>query len=120
MMKSGYVKTGDPTTNSWDAYTFKNSKSTSVLDVCNGRKQPDGTYGYHATTDFPYIIGCFTGAATLPKGRAAEPMPPMGGPTMGGPPPGADGKLPPPGGPMGGPPPGADGKMPPPGGPTKP
>jgi hypothetical protein len=80
IMKSGYVKTGDPTTNTWDAYTYKSSKSTNVLDACNGRTQPDGTYGYHATTDFPYIIGCFAGTATLPKGRAGGPMPPMGGP----------------------------------------
>ena len=88
MMKSGYLKTGDPKTNSWSAYTYKKSTSSTVLDSCNGRKQPDGTYGYHATTDFPYIIGCFTGTATLTKGRAAEPMPPMGGqPPAGGPPP---------------------------------
>jgi hypothetical protein len=80
IMKSGYVKTGDPTTNTWDAYTYKSSKATNVLDACNGRTQPDGTYGYHATTDFPYIIGCFAGTATLPKGRAGGPMPPMGGP----------------------------------------
>jgi hypothetical protein len=80
LMKSGYVKTGDPTKNTWDAYTYKTAKATTTLDSCNGRIQPDGTYGYHATTDFPYIIGCFTGTATLPKGRAAGPMPPMGGP----------------------------------------
>ena len=90
MMKSGYVKTGDPVTNSWDAYTFKKSKLTNVLDACNGRTQPDGTYGYHATTNFPYIIGCFAGTATLPKGRAGGPMPPMGAdgqkPPMDGPP----------------------------------
>ena len=87
-MKSGYVKSGDPTTNTWDAYTYTPSKSTTVLDSCNGRIQPDGTYGYHVTTDFPYIIGCFSGTATLAKGRAGEPMPPMGGPgkpPMGGP-----------------------------------
>jgi hypothetical protein len=80
LMKSGYIKTGNPVSNTWDAYTYKSSKSTSVLDACNGRTQPDGTYGYHATTNFPYIIGCFTGTATLPKGRAGGPMPPMGGP----------------------------------------
>lgn len=80
LMKSGYIKTGNPVSNTWDAYTYKASKSTSVLDACNGRTQPDGTYGYHATTDFPYIIGCFTGTATLSKGRAGGPMPPMGGP----------------------------------------
>ena len=87
LMKSGYVKTGDPTKNTWDAYTYKTAKATTTLDSCNGRIQPDGTYGYHATTGFPYIIGCFTGTATLPKGRAAGPMPPMGGPMppMGGP-----------------------------------
>jgi hypothetical protein len=79
-MNSGYVKTGDPTKNTWDAYTYKKAKATTTLDSCNGRTQPDGTYGYHATSDFPYIIGCFTGTATLPKGRAAGPMPPMGGP----------------------------------------
>jgi len=94
VMKSGYVKTGDPTTNSWDAYTYKTSKATGVLDACNGRTQPDGTYGYHVTTDFPYIIGCFAGTATLPKGRAGGPMPPMGGPGQP-----MDGQAPPMGGP---------------------
>ena len=94
VMKSGYVKTGDPTTNSWDAYTYKTSKATGVLDACNGRAQPDGTYGYHVTTDFPYIIGCFAGTATLPKGRAGGPMPPMGGPGQP-----MDGQGPPMGGP---------------------
>ena len=86
LMKSGYTKTGNPTTNSWNAYEHKTSKSNSVLDTCNGRTQPDGTYGYHVTTNFPYIIGCFTGTATLARGRAGEPMPPMGGqPPMGAP-----------------------------------
>ena len=80
LMRSGYSKTGNPTQNSWDAYTYKASKVSTVLDSCNGRTQPDGTYGYHVTTNFPYIIGCFAGTATLPKGRAGEPMPPMGGP----------------------------------------
>ena len=93
-MKSGYLKTGNPKTNSWSAYTYKKSNASTVLDSCNGRTQPDGTYGYHVTTDFPYIIGCFTGTAVIPTGRAAEPMPPMGGqpsggsqPPAGGPPP---------------------------------
>jgi len=79
-MKSGFVKSGDPTSHTWDAYTYKKSTASDVLDACNGRTQPDGTYGYHATTGFPYIIGCFIGSATLPKGRAGRPMPPMGGP----------------------------------------
>ena len=54
--------------------------NTTTLDACNGRTQPDGTYGYHVTTNFPYIIGCFTGTATLPKCRAGAPIPPMGEP----------------------------------------
>lgn len=76
-MKSGYTRVGDPTKNAWDAYAYKTTKSRATLDSCNGRTQPDGSYGYHATTDFPYIIGCFTGTATLAKGRAGQPMPPM-------------------------------------------
>jgi hypothetical protein len=112
IMKSGYLKTGNPKTNTWSAYTYKKSTSNTVLDSCNGRKQPDGTYGYHATTDFPYLIGCLTGTAALTSGKAAEPMPPMGGQ---GP---ADGKPPVGGPPAGGPPP-KDGP-PPKGGPGNP
>jgi hypothetical protein len=131
-MKSGYVQTGNPTTNSWDAYTYKASKATTTLDACNGRTQPDGTYGYHATTAFPYIIGCFTGTATLPTGRAGEPMPPMGGPQQpkdgvappkDGPLPPKDGPLPPKDGPLppkDGPLPPKDGPQPPKGGPVPP
>jgi hypothetical protein len=105
MMRSGYLKTGNPKTNTWSAYTYKKSTSNTVLDSCNGRKQPDGTYGYHATTGFPYLIGCFTGTAAIATGKAAEPMPPMGGqapagspPPKGGPPP-KDGPPPPKGAP---------------------
>jgi hypothetical protein len=31
------------------------------LDECNGRFGPDGTYRYHATDTFPYILGCYRG-----------------------------------------------------------
>ena len=112
IMKSGYLKTGNPKTNTWSAYTYKKSTSNTVLDSCNGRKQPDGTYGYHATTGFPYLLGCLTGTAALTSGKAAEPMPPMGGQ---GP---ANGKPPVGGTPAGGPPP-IDGP-PPKGGPGNP
>jgi hypothetical protein len=50
-----------------------------VLDECNGRIQPDGTYGYHATLTFPYIVGCLKGTPKTQSGAAAAPMPPMGG-----------------------------------------
>ncbi len=76
-MKSGYVKTGDPTSNSWSAYTYKKSSTATVLDTCNGRLEPDGTYGYHATAGFPYIIGCYRGTPTTQAGPAGAPMPPM-------------------------------------------
>lgn len=76
-LKSGYARTGNPKKNAWEAYTYRSGGSTT-LDKCNGRTQPDGTYGYHATSTFPYIIGCFRGTAAAQRGRAAEPMPPMG------------------------------------------
>jgi YHYH protein len=76
-MTSGYVKTGDPTSNAWSAYSYKKSSRATVLDKCNGRVEPDGTYGYHATTGFPYIIGCYRGTPTQQAGPAGAPMPPM-------------------------------------------
>jgi hypothetical protein len=76
---SGYVKTGNPTSNAWKAYTYRASKKAGQLDACNGRVGPDGTYGYHATSGFPYVIGCFSGTPVTQSGEAAAPMPPMGG-----------------------------------------
>lgn len=76
---SGYVRTGDPTRNSWDAYAYRGG-GEKTLDACNGRVQPDGSYGYHITTGFPYIIGCFRGTPVAQKGAAGGPMPPMGPP----------------------------------------
>jgi hypothetical protein len=76
---SGYVKTGNPKSNAWNAYTYRASKKAGQLDACNGRTEPDGSYGYHATSAFPYVIGCFTGTPTTQTGEAAAPMPPMGG-----------------------------------------
>ena len=67
--------------------------------------QPDGSYGYHATMSFPYIIGCFKGTPTSQTGGAAAPMT-MGGGTGGQPPAGGlQGGPPPAGGLQGGPPP---------------
>ena len=74
---SGYVRIGDPTSNVWNAYAYRPSGSARQLDACNGRMEPDGTYGYHATSTFPYIIGCFRGTPVAQQGRAGGPMPPM-------------------------------------------
>ena len=78
LVKSGYTQIGNPQKNAWDAYKYTGTASSTVLDECNGRVQPDGTYGYHATLSFPYIIGCFKGTPTTQTGAAASPM------TMGG------------------------------------
>ena len=75
---SGYVRTGDPTTQAWSAYQHRSSTDPTVLDACNGRVGPDGTYRYYATSTFPYTIGCFRGTPTAQSGAAGGPMPPMG------------------------------------------
>ncbi|MBM3664489.1 MAG: YHYH protein [Actinobacteria bacterium] len=77
VMKSGYIRTRKPTKDSWSAYTWKKSSSSTVLDKCNGRTQADGSYGYHATSGFPYTIGCFRGTPVAQTGAAGGPMPPM-------------------------------------------
>ena len=103
---SGYVKTGNPVSNAWKAYTYRASKKAGQLDACNGRVGPDGTYGYHATSGFPYVIGCFSGTPVTQSGEAAAPMPPMGG--------GAQGQMPPNGGGAPPPRPPMEGQQPPP------
>ena len=70
---SGYAKTGNPKTNSWDAYTYS-AGGANTLDACNGRTASDGSYRYYVTSAFPYIIGCYKGTATKQVGAAASPM----------------------------------------------
>ena len=68
---SGYVQTGDPSTYAWDNHRYEASADPTVLDACNGRVGPDGTYRYHATDTFPYVLGCYRGTpvdAGLPAG----------------------------------------------------
>ena len=48
----------------WDNHQFVTQDGPQYLDECNGRVGPDGTYRYHATSTFPYILGCFKGTAT--------------------------------------------------------
>lgn len=75
-MTSGYVQTGNPTTNAWTAYTYVGGSDPSVLDECNGRYGPDGSYRYHATSSFPYTFGCFMGTPVSQSGAAAAPLAP--------------------------------------------
>lgn len=69
VMQSGYEKIGDPKTNAWDAYAYKDhAGDPTFLDECNGHHGPDGDYHYHATSGFPYVIGCFRGKANISGG----------------------------------------------------
>jgi hypothetical protein len=80
-MNSSYVKTGDPTTYAWDAYTYTaKPNDPTFLDECNGHVGPKGDYHYHVTATFPYILGCFRGT---PNGAGQMEMPDGG--MMGGP-----------------------------------
>ena len=58
---SGWEQIGDPSTYAWDAHEYRASADATVLDQCNGHVGPGGDYHYHATSTFPYILGCFTG-----------------------------------------------------------
>ena len=87
--QSGYQVTGDTSTYAFDNVTYVAGQGDTYLDQCNGRIQPDGTYGYHATATFPYIIGCFAGEVELAAGPGG------GGPGGGGPPGGGPGGPPP-------------------------
>jgi hypothetical protein len=62
-VRSGWVATGDPTTYAWDNHSYVGGSDRAILDECNGRVQPDGSYGYHATETFPYVLGCYHGEA---------------------------------------------------------
>jgi hypothetical protein len=50
------------------------------LDQCNGRVGADGTYRYHATDTFPYILGCYRGTAEGTGGNAGRGGDPGGNP----------------------------------------
>ena len=67
--ESGWEQTGDPSTYAWDNHAFVGGGET-VLDACNGRVGPDGTYRYHATDSFPYILGCYAGTPVDAGGPA--------------------------------------------------
>ena len=43
-----------------NASDFDDLLTASDLDACHGRFK-DGSYRYHITTDFPYVIGCYKG-----------------------------------------------------------
>jgi len=71
--QSSWDTVGDPTTYAWDANECTKDScdeaSGEYLDRCNGRIGPDGAYRYHATSSFPYILGCFHGTASADSGQ---------------------------------------------------
>ena len=52
----------------WENHTFTAKEEAQYLDECNGRVGPDGTYRYHTTSTFPYVLGCYRGTATSTGG----------------------------------------------------
>lgn len=72
---SGWVQTGDPSTYAWDNYAFTEDDDPLTLDQCNGREQPDGSYGYHATAGFPYVLGCSMGTEGIPESNVGGGVP---------------------------------------------
>jgi hypothetical protein len=61
--QSGWDRVGDPRTYAWNAHRYTQKSGETYLDQCNGHVGPDGTYHYHATDTFPYILGCYRGTA---------------------------------------------------------
>ena len=78
--KSGWQQTGDPSTYAWDNHAYVGGDAPELLDACNGRVGPDGTYRYHVTETFPYIIGCYAGT---PLAGATGTGAPEGDPAQG-------------------------------------
>lgn len=61
-----------PLSLAWDNHDYVEKSGVEWLDRCNGRVGPDGTYRYHATATFPYILGCYSGTATNVGGGAGR------------------------------------------------
>lgn len=67
-MQSSYQQISNPTECAMDSYEFVAVDSPEFLDECNGRFGPDGTYRYHTTQSYPYIIGCYHGTVEISPG----------------------------------------------------
>jgi hypothetical protein len=90
--KSSWERVREPHTDSWDAYEYVKKEGAEYLDQCNGRTGSDGSYNYHITETWPYIIGCYSGEPARQRRspelsqRPAGPGGPPGGPPPFGPP----------------------------------
>lgn len=95
-LKSGSRAVGEPSGNYDGSYTndFEFIAGSGDLDECNGiftvtPEYPEGTYAYFLTDEFPYIARCNYGTPDESFGGT-------GAETMGQPPQGAGGQMPPP------------------------
>ena len=70
LMNDGGVTTACADKNyAWDTNAYTAKEGARYLDECNGRVQPDGTYGYHVTSTFPYTLGCYRGTVSGGPGQ---------------------------------------------------
>lgn len=65
-MQSSYNQLNDPTDCVDQSFEYagdpdESSDGDAFLDECNGHFGPAGDYHYHATTTYPYLLGCFHG-----------------------------------------------------------
>ena len=69
----------------WEYNEYSPQDGEEFLDECNGRVGPDGTYRYHATPTFPYLMGCYRGVLLQGGGNInACPVEAAGGGETGG------------------------------------
>jgi hypothetical protein len=62
-----------PKTCVWSNNTYTAKASSAYLDQCNGHVGPYGDYHYHATSTFPYTLGCYRGTPTNNGGTGTPP-----------------------------------------------
>ena len=64
-----------PKTYAWSNNQYVAKAGSQYLDQCNGHYGPNGDYHYHATSTFPYIIGCYRGTPSSDVHGGACPAP---------------------------------------------
>ena len=62
-----------PKTCVWSNNTYTAKVGSQYLDQCNGHTGPNGDYHYHATSTFPYSLGCYKGTPTNNGGNGTPP-----------------------------------------------
>lgn len=62
-----------PKTCVWSNNKFTAKAGPEYLDQCNGHVGPNGDYHYHATSTFPYVLGCYRGTPTNNGGNGTPP-----------------------------------------------